>query len=224
MINKISLSAILTCCLTATVSVNADPNTLNSSSVQVINEYTLKGAVNYFDGIEPGDANGNINVVIEIPKGSTGKWEVNSDDGTIIWEHKNGKPRTVDYLGGYPANYGSVPRTAMPKEFNGDGDPLDVVILGSPILRGEVIKAKVLGILNLKEGADEYDGKIIAVQIGSPESAASNFADLDSKFDGVGTQVAEWFSNYKGPGEIAIESIGSAEEAMEVVNASANAF
>ncbi|MCP3690309.1 MAG: inorganic diphosphatase [Gammaproteobacteria bacterium] len=216
------LVAVLTGCLALTV--NASNDNLNSPSVKAIDDYTLKGAVNFYNAIEPGDADGNINVVVEIPKGSTGKWEVNPDDGTIVWEFKKGKPRTVDYLGGYPANYGSVPRTSMPKEFNGDGDSLDVVIIGDPIPRGEVVKAKVIGILHLKEGGDEYDGKLLAVKIDSPEASTSSFEELDSKFGGVGTQVAEWFAGYKGPGEIVIESIGSTEEAMEIVNASANAF
>ncbi len=219
--NKV-LIAVFTSCLA--LSANANNDNLNSSSVEVIDDYTLKGAVNFYNEIEPGDADGNINVVIEIPKGSTGKWEVNPDDGTIIWEFKKGKPRTVTHKGGYPANYGSVPRTAMPKEFNGDGDSLDVVIIGDPIPRGEVIKAKVIGILHLKEGGDEYDGKLLAVKIDSPEASTSSLEELDSKFGGAGTQVAEWFAGYKGPGEIVIESIGSTDEAMEIVNASANAF
>jgi len=215
--------AAMASALFATISF-ADNEGLFSKSVEIVDDYTIKGSVNYYNGIEPGDADGNINVVVEIPKGSTGKWEVNSEDGTIIWEFKKGKPRTVDYLDGYPANYGSVPRTSMPAEFGGDGESLDVIVVGDAIGRGEVVKVKVLGILNLVEGGDEYDGKLIAVVIGSPYAAANSLEDLDNDFNGAGTTVADWFANYKGPGEIVIESVGSASEAMDIVNASANAF
>ncbi|MCJ8314878.1 MAG: inorganic diphosphatase [Saccharospirillaceae bacterium] len=211
--------------LTASVlAFTAYADEFHSDSVTVVDDYTIKGSVNFFSGIETGDADGNINVVIEIPKGTKGKWEVNSDDGTIIWEFKNGKPRTVEYMNGYPANYGSVPRTAMPAEFGGDGESLDVVVVGDQIARGEIVQVKVIGILNLREGEDEFDGKIIAVRIGSAQESVSSFEELNAKFNNEGDTIASWFSSYKGPGEIVIEGIGSPEEAMEIVNASASAF
>jgi inorganic pyrophosphatase len=197
---------------------------LVSSSVTVIDDYTLQGKVNFLSGIETGDADGNINVVIEIPKGTTGKWEVSGDDPTrIVWEFKKGKPRTVEYMNGYPANYGTVPKTAMPAEFGGDGEPIDIVIIGDPLPRGEIIKAKVIGILNLQEG-DEFDGKLIGVQIGSKEAKANTWEELNTLISGSVDSVSSWFENYKGPGEIKLTSIGSAEQAMEIVAASASAF
>jgi len=199
-------------------------NVINSPSVTMLDEYTIKGDVNFYSGISPGDEQGNINVVVEIPKGSTGKWEVDKSNGTIIWEHKKGKPRTVSYLGGYPANYGSVPRTALTKEFGGDGDPLDVVIVGDVIPRGEVVKIKLIGIINLIEGEGEFDGKLLGVRVGTPHANVSDFHELNSKFDGMGDTVVKWFTSYKGPGEITLQNIGSSEEAMEIVNISAAAF
>ena len=197
---------------------------LVAASMTVIDDYTLQGKTNFISGIDTGDAQGNINVVIEIPKGTTGKWEVSSDDPTkIIWEFKKGKPRTVEYMNGYPANYGTVPKTAMPAEFGGDGEPIDIVIMGDPLPRGEVIKAKVIGILNLQEG-DEFDGKLIGVQIGSKEAKANSWQELNSLMPGSVDAVSSWFENYKGPGEIKLTSIGSAEQAMEIISASASAF
>jgi len=71
-------------------------NAINSPSVTMLDEYTIKGDVNFYSGISPGDEQGNINVVVEIPKGSTGKWEVDKSNGTIIWEHK--KANRVQFL------------------------------------------------------------------------------------------------------------------------------
>lgn len=74
--------------------------------------------------------NGNINVVIEIPVGTNEKFEVDKVTGQLKLEIlKDGKPRLVNYLP-YPFNYGMVPRTLLPKHLGGDGDPLDVVVLG----------------------------------------------------------------------------------------------
>lgn len=197
---------------------------LVAASMKVVDDYTLQGSVDFISGIETGDADGNINVVIEIPKGTKGKWEVSGDDPTkIIWEFKKGKPRTVEYLDGYPGNYGTVPRTSMPAEFGGDGEPLDVVVLGDVLPRGEIVKVKILGILNLQEG-DEFDGKLIAAVIGSKEAKASTWEELNKMIPQSVDVVSSWFSNYKGPGEIELTGIGSAEQAMEIVAASASAY
>ena len=193
-------------------------------NVTVIDEYTIKGPEHFNTGYEPGDSDGNANVVIEIPKGTKGKWEVSLEDGTIIWEFKKGKPRKVTYKGGYVANYGSIPQTAMPKALGGDGEPIDVVVIGAQIPRGEVVKAKLIGVLNLME-EDEFDGKLIAVKKGSPEYEVSSVAELNKKHGNVVDEVAEWFENYKGPDAgLKIKSIGDAEEAMELMVASIEAY
>lgn len=208
----------------ASISFGIAADNLVAKTMKVIDDYTLQGSVDFVSGIETGDADGNINVVIEIPKGTKGKWEVSGDDPTkIIWEFKKGKPRTVEHNGGYPANYGTVPQTAMPAEFGGDGEPLDVVVLGDVLPRGEIVKVKILGIMNLQEG-DEFDGKLLAAVIGSKEAKANTWEELNSMIPKSVDTVSDWFSGYKGPGEIELTGIGSAEQAMEIVSASASAY
>lgn len=222
-ISKLSKHFIVACGLTLSLSCLAAEG-LVASSMTVIDDYTLQGKIDLVAGIETGDADGNINVVIEIPTGTTGKWEVSGDDPTkIVWEFKKGKPRTVDYQNGYPANYGSVPRTAMPAEFGGDGEALDVVVMGEALARGEIVKVKILGILNLQEG-EEFDGKLIGVKVGSKEAKANSLDELNKLIPGSVDTVSSWFENYKGPGEIKLTGIGSADQAMEIVAASASAF
>src|SRR3989344_6149065 len=80
----------------------------------------------------------DINVVVEIPSGTVDKWEVDKADGQVKWEMVDNKPRVVDYIG-YPGNYGMIPQTILPKKLGGDGDPLDVLVLGPPVERGTVI-------------------------------------------------------------------------------------
>jgi len=54
---------------------------------------------------------------------------VKKPDGIMKWAFEDGKPRVIKYLA-YPGNYGMIPRTLLPKELGGDGDPLDIIMLG----------------------------------------------------------------------------------------------
>jgi inorganic pyrophosphatase len=195
-----------------------------SSSVTVVDEYTLKGEKDFYKDYPAGDSDGYIHAVIEIPKGTTGKWEVNTKDSTtIVWEFKKGKPRVVDYKGGYSANYGSIPQTAMPQDFGGDGENVDIVVLGEAIPRGEVVKVKVVGLLNMVE-PDGFDPKILAVKAGSLEAEEPSIDALNAKYNNIVDETASWFENYKGPDAgIKVESIGSADEAMTILLAAIEA-
>lgn len=68
----------------------------------------LKGDANFMSGYDPVNLDGTINAVVEIPAGTTAKYDTNVNTGMIELEQKNGKPRFVQYLG-YPCNYGHVP-------------------------------------------------------------------------------------------------------------------
>ena len=61
--------------------------------------------------------------VVEIPKGSKKKYELDKETGLIILD------RVLHTSTHYPANYGFIPRT-----YGDDGDPLDVLVLCSEAL------------------------------------------------------------------------------------------
>lgn len=71
---------------------------------------TIEASKNLYHGYTAKNANGTINVVVEIPAGTNAKYEVNTKTGNLDWEIKKGKPRMVKYLA-YPANYGMIPST-----------------------------------------------------------------------------------------------------------------
>ena len=119
-----------------------------AANLNVLNEYTIIGDKNFLTDFTPFNTDGSINVVVEIPTGTIAKWEVTKPDGVLKWEFKNGKPRKVNYLG-YPGNYGMIPRTLIAKDDGGDGDALDVIVLGEAMPRGTVVKARVIGVLKL---------------------------------------------------------------------------
>ncbi|MCG8637156.1 MAG: inorganic diphosphatase [Desulfobacterales bacterium] len=160
------------------------------------NVSVLQGEKNYLTGYPALNVDGTVNVVVEIPAGHTAKYEVNKKTGMLELEQKNGKPRFVNYVG-YPGNYGMVPRTILPKEQGGDGDPMDVIVLGPSVPIGSVIKARPIGVLNLMDRG-EKDFKILMVQDGSPLAACDSVQCLDEKFPGITTIVKTWFTSYKG--------------------------
>ncbi len=159
----------------------------------------LRGEANFLTDYEPINLDGTVNAVIEIPAGTTAKYETTKDTGMLELEQKNGKPRFVQYLG-YPCNYGLIPRSMLPKSKGGDGDPLDVCVLGPTVPTGSVVKARPIGILTLLDNG-EIDDKVILVMQSGPFAKVSSLADLDRKFPGVTTILQTWFTSYKGYGK-----------------------
>ena len=53
----------------------------------------------------------------------------NKETKQVEIELVNDNPRIINYLG-YPANYGMIPETLLSRNNGGDGDPLDIVVLG----------------------------------------------------------------------------------------------
>jgi inorganic pyrophosphatase len=145
-----------------------------------------------------------INAIIEIPAGTNEKWQVNKQSGRLEWEKENGKNRVVNYLP-YPGNYGIIPHTLLPKDQGGDGDPLDVLLLGPELPTEVPLRIKLLGVLKLLDRG-EVDDKLIAVEEGSPMYELNSIEELQTKYQGAAEIVETWFVNYKGPGKM--ESLG----------------
>jgi inorganic pyrophosphatase len=197
------------------------PDTIASSQSQS-DPYTLVGQKNFLAGFEPTNPDGSINVVVEIPTASIAKWEVSKPEGHLSWEIREGKPRVVNYLG-YPGNYGMIPRTLLPKEGGGDGDPLDVIALGPAVPRGSVITVKLVGVLKLLD-TGEQDDKLIAVMADTPLYTVNNMSDLYRYFPGTTTIVETWFANYKGVGKMVSLGFGEASDALDILNSAITAY
>lgn len=184
--------------------------------------YTIKGEHHYLHGYNAQTQEGNINVVVEIPTGSVDKWEVDKTDGSMKWEMLEDGPRKVNYLG-YPANYGMIPQTYLPKELGGDGDPLDVIVLGPAVERGSVIECKVIGVLELLDRG-EQDDKLIAIMKDTPFYGVNSIQELNNQFNGAIDIVSTWFSNYKGPGKMELKNVAEKEKALEILETAIRAY
>lgn len=158
----------------------------------------LKGEKSFKNGYDPINVDGTVNAIIEIPAGTTAKYET-LDNGTMELEQKDGAPRFVKYLG-YPANYGLVPRSVLLKSKGGDGDPLDVIVLGAALPQGSVVKCRILGVMTLVDNG-EIDDKMILAPVNSPFGSLKGIEELDKKFPGITTILQTWFTSYKGYGK-----------------------
>lgn len=160
---------------------------------------------------------GDVNALIEIPSGTLEKWELNKANGKVEWEMEDNKPRIINYLG-YPGNYGMIPRTLLYKENGGDGDPLDILVLGPPAERSSVLKCKIIGVLYLMDRG-EQDDKLIAVSANSPLYKVNSISELNKKYHGISDIIQLWFSNYKGPGKMESKGFGDRNKAVEILTA-----
>jgi len=154
----------------------------------------LKGEQNFLSGYDPRNKDGTYNVVIEIPAGTTAKYETNRDTGYLELEQKNGQPRFIQYLG-YPANYGSIPRSMTQK-----GDGFRALVLGPALPRGSVVKGRLIGALSLVESGGIKERAIIVTD-NTPFAGITSIADLDAKFPGVTSILQTWFTAFGGYGK-----------------------
>mgnify|MGYP002725490298 CR=1 FL=1 len=191
----------------------------NSNNISLENE---QRRTNLLTDYVPVYSDGDVNAIIEIPAGTLEKWELDKSNGQIKWELVNNVPRTINYLG-YPGNYGMIPRTLLSKELGGDGDPLDIVVLGPPEERGSVIKCKIIGVLYLMD-REEQDDKLIAVSTNSPFYEVVNIDELNEKYNGISEILLLWFTNYKGPGKMTSKGFGDNKDAIAILKTAINEY
>ncbi len=103
--------------------------------------------------IAPGTPD-SINVIVEIPQGSSNKYEYDVETGLIKLDRANFGPTP------YPANYGFIPGT-----LGEDGDAYDVLLLSSfPIHPGILVEARPVALMKMTDEG-ETDDKIICVPV-----------------------------------------------------------
>ena len=102
-----------------------------------------------------------FNGVIEIPFGSSVKYELDKDSGLIKLD------RVLYSAVYYPANYGFIPQTLAE-----DDDPLDVLVLcQETVVPLTIIHSRAIGVMTMIDSGKK-DHKIIAVATEDPEFSA----------------------------------------------------
>lgn len=185
--------------------------------------YTFKSKRNLLTNHLARNQDGTVNVVVEIPAGTSEKWEVNDDGTALVRDFTGEKPRVVDYLP-YPGNYGLIPRTLLSTDQGGDGGALDVMVLGASVPRGTVVRARPIGIVRVVDNM-EQDDKILAVMDGPTLTDVYDIESLTTRYPGAGEIVSIWWSNAHGRrSKVNLMGTGSRGQANAVIDFAANAW
>lgn len=147
-----------------------------------------------------------INVIIEIPKGSKNKYELDKETGLIMLD------RAMHTSQDYPFDYGFMPQSHWE-----DGDPLDVVVLTTyPLVPGVLVKVRPVAVINMIDDGDS-DAKIIAVPEKDPRF--DDIQDLKDVNKHTIKEIEHFFLTYKQIQKkpVSIDSIGDKAEALAAV-------
>ena len=152
--------------------------------------------------------------VIEIPKGSRNKYEVDHVTGRVFLD------RVLYTTFVYPTDYGYFEST-----LGLDGDPVDVlVLLDYPLFPGVGVNVRPVGVFNMTDDGGS-DAKVIAVPAKDPRWG--HIQDVGDIPEFTRKEIEHFFEHYKDlePGKwVKIDGWGNAEEAEAVVQAGLAAY
>ena len=151
--------------------------------------------------------------VVEIPKGSKKKYELDKETGLIILD------RILYTSTHYPANYGFIPRT-----YGDDRDPLDVLVLCSePLEPLTLVRCYPIGMISMIDSG-RNDEKIIAIPFGDP--TYSDYTDIDQLPQHIFNEMSHFFQVYKAleNKETAVNEVSGRENAVQTVRAAIDSY
>ena len=145
-------------------------------------------------------------VVIEIPKGSKNKYELDKETGLLKLD------RVLYSAVHYPADYGFIPRT-----FCDDGDPLDALVLSQePVYPLTLVEARAIGVMRMRDEKG-IDDKIVAVSVHDPAFAA--YTDKSQLPAHLLLELRRFFEDYKAleHKQVIVEDLLGPEEAVTII-------
>jgi inorganic pyrophosphatase len=152
-------------------------------------------------------------VIVEIPKGSTNKYELDKETGLLRLD------RVLYSSVHYPADYGFIPRT-----YCDDGDPLDALVLGQePVFPLTIVEARAIAVMRMRDEKG-VDDKIVAVSVRDPW-----FADYTSQEQlppHVLRQLRRFFEDYKvlEHKQVVVEDLLGVDEALAIIRDALNMY
>jgi len=158
--------------------------------------------------LQPYSKDKTINVVIEIPKGSSHKIEFDRKRKIMVLD------RVEPAIFTKPVNYGFIPAT-----LDDDGDELDVLfVTDEPMTTGVVSEATVIGVLEFEDD-NEMDHKVICVPA-DDRSTGNRITTLDDLGEQWKKQIKHHFTHYKDlkkPGSTKVLGFGNTEKAHQII-------
>jgi inorganic pyrophosphatase len=151
----------------------------------------------------------DIYVVVEIPQGSGIKYEVDKETGVLFVD------RFLFTAMYYPFNYGFIPQTLAE-----DGDPVDVLVISrEPVVPGSVLRARPVGILEMRD-EEGVDTKVIAVPHSKIDPSYEKVKTVEDLPEVVRDRIKHFFEHYKElePGKwVRVESFKGLQAAIEEI-------
>lgn len=151
--------------------------------------------------------------VVEIPKGSKNKYELDKETGLIILD------RILYTSTHYPANYGFIPRS-----LGDDGDPLDVLLLCSePLEPLTLCRAYPIGVISMIDNGHN-DEKIIAIPFNDPNY--NIYTNIDQLPKHIFDEMRHFFSVYKTleNKETAVNEVSERSVAVRVISEAIDSY
>lgn len=145
-------------------------------------------------------------VVIEVPKGSRCKYELDKESGLMRLD------RVLYSAVYYPANYGFIPRT-----YCDDGDPLDALVLSQEsVFPNTVLEARAIGVMRMRDEKG-IDDKILAVSVMDP-SVVDYTSHAQLPMHSL-REIKRFFEEYKilENKQVVVEDFMGAEEAVKIL-------
>jgi len=144
--------------------------------------------------------------IIEIPKGSTNKYELDKETGLLRLD------RVLYSAVYYPADYGFIPRT-----YCDDGDPLDVLVLSQePVFPLTIVEARAIGVMRMRDEKG-IDDKIVAISTHDPSYA--DYRDKSELPAHVLRMVRRFFEDYKAleHKQVSVDDLLGPDEAIRII-------
>ena len=151
--------------------------------------------------------------VVEIPKGSKKKYELDKETGLIILD------RILHTSTHYPANYGFIPRT-----YGDDLDPLDVLVLCSePLEPLTLVRCYPIGMISMIDSG-RNDEKIIAIPVSDP--TYNGYTDIKELPGHIFEEMRHFFRVYKNleGNETAVNEVSGRESAVATIKAAIDSY
>ena len=162
------------------------------------------------------NADGTINVVVEIPAGTSEKWTVSPDGTALVRDFTGETPRVIDYLP-YPGNYGMIPRTLISEQDGGDGTALDIMVIGPAVPRGSILRVRPIGVIRVIDRG-EQDDKILAVTDGPTMKGVYDVESMRLRYPGAAEIISTWWANAHGRrSKVDVLGTGSRGQASSII-------